>query len=119
MNIFSRNLKNRNNNTENYYNEVQEYTIIAQKMLSISLFIFFIFYIPIINFIEFIDNGSFNPTTKICLLQCFLSLMGYILFKYYFPNNKKFSISFAYINVIQIIVLLEVQFFYTVILFHI
>nr|WP_317359981.1 GGDEF domain-containing protein [uncultured Tyzzerella sp.] len=98
-------------NYKNYYEEVQDHTIIAQRILSISLFLFFILYIPVINIIEYIDNGSYNPTTWICILQCILSLISYLAFKYYFVKNRKYAILAAYLNVTQIIVFLEIQFF--------
>ncbi len=104
-------------NYKNYYEEVQDHTIIAQRILSISLFLFFILYIPVINIIEYIDNGSYNPTTWICILQCILSLISYLAFKYYFVKNRKYAILAAYLNVTQIIVFLEIQFFYIATLF--
>ncbi len=95
---------------DEYKDDILNYTIISQKTFSFYLFLFFVLYIILTNIIEYVDGNKFNPATWLCVLEAIISLVAYLLFKYYFISHKKFAIFMAYINIMQTIILLDAHF---------
>ena len=95
----------------NYSDEIKEYTLIAQKILSISLFSFFSLYTFIVNLLEYTTYQQLNPTINISIIENIIFLLMFFIFKNYFSKNKKYILHAAYFNVFQTIALLELQYF--------
>lgn len=105
-------------NFKDYSDDVLNYIIKSQKMLSKWIFIFFISY-GIIAFIVNLNTTILIVPNKIVyFLECTISLLGYYLFGFYFKKNNKYAFISAYLNIFLILLFLELQYFnsYTLII---
>lgn len=105
-------------NFKDYSDDVLDYIIRSQEMLSKLIFIFFISYGIIAFILNISDSILIIPNEFIYFVECIISLLGYYLFGFYFKKNKKFAFISSYLNIFFILFFLEFQYFnsYTLII---
>ena len=94
-----------------YKSRVRDYVCDAQQVFSGCLLLFYALHMGIRNLIT---CEQFQiPSTAIALsaLQIILSLLSFILFRSYFKVHKKYTLIAAYCNILQVLLLLELQYF--------
>lgn len=94
-----------------YHDSIMEYIRTVQGIFSACVFVFFILHIIVRCVLDFKIFHALNPAIWISILQMFLSLGWYFLFKYYLPVHTKYVLHAAYLNIFIIMALLELQYF--------
>lgn len=95
-----------------YHDDIQEYICNVQQIFCACLIIFFCLHTVVTSILDFLTFQELNSIIWIFILQIFLSLIGYFLFKYYFASHRKHVAKAAYFNIFQVIVILELQYFF-------
>lgn len=95
----------------NYEEEYLNYIIFAQKIFSCMLFLFYSIYNILINILDLLKFNKLNPTFKFAIIQNVFFISMFFLFNNFFKKNKKYSLFFAYTNIILTILSLEYVYF--------
>ncbi len=104
-------LKKTKQDSINYHKDIEEHTLVSQQVFSACLFVFFALHIAIIHLLNFAKCERFYAALGISGLQMLFSMIFYFLFKYYFSNHKKYILLAAYLNIFQVVIILELQYF--------
>lgn len=94
-----------------YQPAIEEYVCKMQRILSMCLVLFFALYMLVIIFVELTDGQNLNGALGISLVQMLLCLGTYFLFRGYLKTHKKYVIHAACLNIFQVLILLELQYF--------
>ncbi len=92
--------------------DIQEYVCTTQQTFSVCLFLFYAVHILVIYALDYSRCKSLDAAIWISLLQVLLSLLWYFLFKYYFSRFRKHIMIGAYLNIFQVTLILEIQYFF-------
>ncbi len=94
-----------------YQPAIQEYVCKIQQAFSAALVLFLFLYMVTIGALDLAHLQSLNRALWFSALQILLSLVWYFLFRNYFNKHKKYVIPAACLNIFQVLILLEVQYF--------
>lgn len=99
-----------NQDSIKYREEIEEHTRISQQVFSICLFAIFAAHIVIIHLLHIEKCERFYAALGISGLQMAISLLFYFLFKYHFSAHRKYIFPAAYLNIFQVVIILELQY---------
>lgn len=90
---------------------IEQYVCKVQEIFSMGLVLFFATHLAVITLMEITGGQRVNGAFTISFLQMLLCLGAYFLFRGYFNTHRKHVISAAYLNIFQVLMLLELQYF--------
>ncbi len=104
-------LKKMKSDAFHYQAAIEEYVCKVQRIFSLCLVLFFLIHIAVITIFEFTEGQNVDSAFWVSFIQLLLCLVAYLLFCGYLNKHRKYVITAAYLNILQILMLLELQYF--------